>query len=235
VLAGRVSGPAVHVEDQRLRAGSLDDHVVDGGELEGVGRFKMSRAHLNGLVKRERRRRLVASGIESRAGGLAGDVLDAAEAEMARLKRKQELTEKDHAQLRRLALIARDLSTKPQTVRAQQTSNGGASFLETLEVDEPPRPPVATGDPGPARTPTPAPKPPPTAPVPDAEPMPAPTIAEVLADLDQKQRQLAAEQRAAPTTLAQEAQAARARHATEKQIITGARSSTVLRALRKPR
>ena len=32
VLAGDVSGPAGHVEDQRLRAGRLDDHVFDGGE-----------------------------------------------------------------------------------------------------------------------------------------------------------------------------------------------------------
>jgi hypothetical protein len=32
VLAGDVSGPAGHVEDQRLRAGRLDEHGGDGGE-----------------------------------------------------------------------------------------------------------------------------------------------------------------------------------------------------------
>ena len=32
VLAGDVPGPAGHVEHQRLRAGSLDEHVYDGGE-----------------------------------------------------------------------------------------------------------------------------------------------------------------------------------------------------------
>jgi hypothetical protein len=35
VLAGDLSRPAGHVEDQRLRAGGLDDDVFDGGEPPG--------------------------------------------------------------------------------------------------------------------------------------------------------------------------------------------------------
>jgi hypothetical protein len=195
--------------------------AAEAGELDGVRPFKMSRAHLNGLVKRERRRRLVASGIESRAGELAGDVLDAAEAEMAKLKRKKKLTEKDHAQLRRLGGIARDLRAKPHAAQAAHNGNEGPpSFLQGL-ADEPQTPVV---EPDPA---TPKPEPAPAAPPPPKPPQrPAPpTVDEVLADLD---RQIG-ERRAAPTTLAQEAQATRERNATGKQIITGPRSSAALR------
>jgi hypothetical protein len=39
------------------------------GQLEGVGPFSMSRGHLSTLVQRERKGRLVAAGIETRAAG----------------------------------------------------------------------------------------------------------------------------------------------------------------------
>jgi hypothetical protein len=106
------------------------------GQLDGVQPFTISVGYLCELCQREKKRRLIASGVQSRAGVLAADVLDAAEADMRRLKRKKKLTEKDHAQLRRLAMIARDLGAKPETARAAPTSNGRDSFLRSLAHED---------------------------------------------------------------------------------------------------
>jgi hypothetical protein len=128
---------------------------------------------------------------------------------MRRLKRKKKLTDKDHAQLRRLSMIARDHLTKPQAARPQRTSNGRDSFLRSLTHE--PQTPVAESHPEP--TPTPEPTVSPTAHVPQTvpEPQAAPTAEELderqvaaLACVDRLEAQLAER----PSTLADEARAA---------------------------
>lgn len=198
------------------------------GELDGLEPFRLSLATTQRVVSRERDRRLQAEPFDVRSARLAKRALAVAEREMTRIERLSKLTAKDRTALDKLGRLAANLRSKPwRNKSADQVLAEGdgerPSFLKGLAQER--QTPVAEPDPGPPE-PEPAPAAPPP-PKPPQKPAP-PTIDEVLADLDRH----IGEHRAAPTTLAQEAQAARAAHSAERQIITSPRSSAALRWMR---
>jgi hypothetical protein len=176
--------------------------AAERGELDGVGSFKMSRGHLSGLVKREKQKRLIANTSASEIDELSGRIVAAALTEIARIEKLKALRPRDVEQLRKLTSIVRNLRQNQDTkttapARRDNMSNRGESFLGRL-VHEP-QAPVVEPDPAP-----PEPEPAPAAPPPPKPPQrpPVPTVDDVLADLDRRQRQIAAERQPAPTTLA---------------------------------